>query len=115
MFVLVQSTLHTRTALRSSLARRHMKVVAAASFACLLSSAAYADVVLFAANSSLQVLDSNTNCTSTGFFLNLDGKGTTKLSFTTTAANQRVMITFSTGCYAGNAPGNVGVQILVDP
>ena len=48
-------------------------------------------------------------------FVDLNSSGTTKLSFTTATANERVIITFSTGCVVTSGKGFVEMEILVDP
>src|SRR3954447_15286742 len=89
------------------------EVAVAALGVCLWASAASADVLLFSPNinSNGQVFTSPNGGIGTAF-ADLTGSGVTKLSFTTTAPNQRVIITYTANCGIGSGIGFVEVNIL---
>ena len=97
---------------RGSLLRR----VAAPAFAVLAglwAPAASADILLWSANSDLPQTFTYPN---TGFVdLNGTAAGGASLTFGTTQANQRVIITFNARCSHLSGTGGVNVEILVDP
>jgi hypothetical protein len=78
--------------------------------ALLIAPLANAEVLLWAANSGNQTIQGED-------FADFNGSATggTSFTFTTTAPNQRVIITFDGTCYHSDAEGGVFVNILVDP
>jgi len=89
--------------------------IAVITAACAWASAARAEVVLFSTNIKDQSIIAPASGAGITKFLDLTGSGVTKLNFTTTAAKQRVIITFSAGCSNFGASGAVQITILVDP
>jgi hypothetical protein len=86
---------------------------ALAALAGLWAPAASADILLWSANSDLPQTFTYPN---TGFVdLNGTAAGGASLTFGTTQANQRVIITFNARCSHLSGTGGVNVEILVDP
>jgi hypothetical protein len=91
-----------------------MKIVSIVAAVCLWPPAAKSDILLASSNRNGQIF-SGPGGTKT-FLLELNNSGAKTLNFTTSRANQQVVITFSASCElspAGDA--SVGVQILVNP
>ena len=93
--------------------RRRVAAPALAVLAGLWAPAASADILLWSANSDLPQTFTYPN---TGFVdLNGTAAGGASLTFATTQANQRVIITFNARCSHLSGTGGVNVEILVDP
>jgi hypothetical protein len=95
-----------------------LDIIPAVAVLCAYSSLAHAEVLLFSTASKAGMEQYETTDTSWGnAFVKLNNTGATKLSFTTTAPNQRVIITFTAVCLTGGgASANwLRVAVLVDP
>ena len=98
-----------------------MKIIAAVAVLCACSSLANAEVLLFstASRATFEEYTTAANASYNHAFVKLNTSGATKLSFTTTAPNQRVIINFSAVCSVGGpAPAAHSwllVTVLIDP
>jgi hypothetical protein len=96
-----------------------IKILLAVVSLCLYISEVNADVLLFGSTKQDQIFTGIEGVSTA--FVKLNALGATKLSFTTTAPNQRVIITFSASCVIeGPNPqldfrGFSFINILVDP
>jgi hypothetical protein len=102
----------------SKIFRKGRNVATVAASVSLWASAANAGILLFSANIAQQEFHSPGGESSV--FVALNGSGATKLSFTTSQANQRVLITLAAGCRLSSpsalpAGAFATVTILVDP
>jgi hypothetical protein len=79
-----------------------VNIIAAVAVHCAFSSLAHAEVLLFSTASKASIEQYDTSDSSTGnALIKLNNTGATKLSFNTTAPNQRVIITFTAVCLTG--------------
>jgi hypothetical protein len=113
MSSIIRSQRRKAEALHRGKLLHRVAVSALAALAGLWAPVASAEILLWSANSNLPQSFMYPN---TGFVdLNGTAAGGASLTFTTTQANQRVIIFFNARCAHFSSSGGVNIEILVDP